>query len=222
MTTTVTFRDGVDSVTFKDGEIKSSGSVTSNGTAATIGLGLDRFSVTRRCICQVDISSIPLDAIIVSADLQLTVSGEGTGDNSIRGALVTETAWTESSSFPTWSAMDGSTNWGTAGGTFDGNHIGLGTIPTSTGALSLDIKSLARTAHRDKSGVLNLLLHVNEAGQEDEVTFHSGEATSSGNRPLLTINYVLGLNASKTARRGFAGDGKMLGPRRKRNLRFRR
>ena len=199
MAQSATFQDGVQGAgTFKDGGLSSVATISGTKVSTLVGLVQAMVDKKQRGVILMTLSEVPSTAIVTSGILTLNVSvaasGAGLSYEVIRG---TETDWTESSSFPTWTAKDGSNNWGTAGGSPTGGlgtGTAMGAMPTSTGDVDLDITELVRDAVENRSGVLNILIRstVESGSTYDSFTYKSGDNSTTGDRPSLTVKYVEG------------------------------
>ena len=198
MANSATFQDGVTGAgTFKDGHLYSSGSGRQGtrpngqiGHASVMG-GL----VNYRFIVQMGLDEIPDNAIVTSGVLTLNVESAATGTaNIIQAVRSSETDWTEDSTYPTHAAKDGSNNWSDAGGSIDTSvSKTCGAFPTSTGAHDVDVTSLVRDAVSSRSKLLNMVLKdqaEGTGGALDAFTISSGDNSTTGNRPKLTVEYV--------------------------------
>ena len=204
MAQTATFQDGVSGAgTFKDGHLYSAGSARAGtsvngliGHVAAMG-----GTINYRYILQMGLDEIPDNAVITSGILTLNVGSgaSGTG-NTLQAVRSSETDWTESSSYPTHAAKDGSNDWSAAGGSIDTTvSTTCGLFPTSTGDHDIDITPLVRDAIENRSKVLNIVLkdHLEgTGGATDSFNIKSGDNSTTGNRPELTVKYVEGGGAA--------------------------
>lgn len=225
MTLSADFQDGVSGGgTFKDGGLKSTAAVSGTSTSFTIGLVEGKVTDDiHRGVIYMGLDEIPDGAIVTSGILTLVVTlAAGSGALDMEAYRGSETDWTESSSFPTWAAKDGSNNWSAAGGSITGTGIDLGAMPSSGGTITIDITALVRDAVDNRSKVLNLVLKGSAETEETfaSITIKSGDNSTTADRPLLAVKYVAGGGASaKTRSASHPGLGSGRGKKRKRLFR---
>jgi hypothetical protein len=225
MTLSADFQDGVSGGgTFKDGALKSTANLSGTTTTATVGFVEGKLADDiLRAVIYMGLDEIPDGAIVTSGILTLVATlTAGSGALNYEAYRGSESDWTESSSFPTWSAKDGSNNWSAAGGSITGAAIDLGAMPSSTGAITLDITALARDAVDNRGKVLNMVLKGSaETGSTfASLTFKTGDNGTTADRPKLTVKYVAGGGASaKTRSASHPGLGSGRGKKRKRLFR---
>jgi len=207
MAQTATFQDGVSGAgTFKDGHLYSSGSDRpGNSTNGSIGhISAMGGTINYRYVLQIGLDEIPDNAIVTSGVLTINVTSAASGStNSIQAIRSSETDWTEDGSHPTHAAKDGSNNWSTAGGSIDTSvTVACGAFPTSTGAHDVDITLLVRDAIENRSKVLNIVLKdsTEGGGVVDSFAFDTGDNSTTGDRPKLTVKYVEGGGSSGKTR----------------------
>ena len=228
MAQSATFQEGVSGAgTFKDGSLWSAGARSGTATTAPVGVASDRGStVAKRVIIQMGLDEIPDKATVTSGILTLNVTGAASGTaNTLVATLSTETDWTESGSYPSWAAKDGSNNWSTAGRSIDSPSVECGLLPTSTGAHTIDITRLVRDAVEKRSKVLNIVLKdklEGTGGAFDTFTMSTGDSTTTGNRPKLSVKYVEGGGAAGKMRAATMRSGSRRSAAKKNRRLFRR
>ncbi len=146
-------------------------------------------------LIQFDLSTIPAEANIISAQLELkqTATSSAEADAVISVHRITQ-SWvegTKSKSKPadgaTWNTTDGSLNWDTGGGgSYDTTAIASIVITSALVTRNWDISSLVQNWHNGlfiNEGVL-----LKGSGTVN-VSFASKEDLTIANRPKLTISY---------------------------------
>ena len=206
MAQTATFQDGVSGDgTFKDGHLYSVGTKGGNATTGSIGFVSAMGGTTvYRYILQMGLDEIPDNAIVTSGVLTLNISSAASGTSSTLQVIrSSETDWTESGSYPTNAAKDGSNNWSAAGGSIDSTvTTTCGIFPTSTGSHDIDITPLVRDAIENRSKVLNIVLKdsTESGGSPDSFNIKTGDNSTTADRPKLTVKYVEGGGSSGKTR----------------------
>jgi len=227
MTLSASFQDGVSGGgTFKDGGLANGGTITNNGTAGLMTIGLESGksgNIIYRGVIYMGLDEIPNGAIVTSGVLTLVLTdASGSGALNYEAYRSSETDWTESSDYPTWTAKDGSNNWSTAGGSSTGTGIDLGAMPSSAGTITTDITALVREAVDKRSKVLNIVFKGSaETGSTYAwFVFKTGDHGTTADRPLLSVKYVTGGGAAaKTRSASHPGLGPGRGKKRKRLFR---
>jgi hypothetical protein len=148
----------------------------------------------RRTIFGVNTSSIPVGSIVTSAVLSLTVRS-GLGNP---GATTPVTAYRLTSSFverqASWLNRQTATPWQTPGGDLGESCV---TVPVPNGVgtrVHFDVTALVQRAVNGGDGsrqALIALVDVSTGGDGKETyrEYHASEASSSSNRPQLTVSY---------------------------------
>jgi len=146
-------------------------------------------------LIQFDLSTIPAEANIISAQLELkqTATSSAEADAVISVHRITQ-SWvegTKSKSEPadgaTWNTTDGSLNWDAGGGgSYDATAIASVVITSALVTRNWDISSLVQNWHKG--------LYINEGvllkgSGTVNVSFASKEDLTIANRPKLTIFY---------------------------------
>lgn len=161
-----------------------------------------------RIVMQFDLSGIPACAIIDTAYLQLTTVSGGNDNASVVGAYRITEQWTEgsgsctgnSANDVTWNRRTTSTNWVTAGGSFNNTAVSTAIITSTAGTvLGWNLKSLvASWVNGTFSNFGVLLKYVNENQNAKYGVFASSEHSTIGIRPRLVVSYRVPLNATVT------------------------
>lgn len=145
-------------------------------------------------LIQFDLSTIPAEAEIISAQLELkqtaTSSAEADAVISVHRIMQSWGEGTKSGSEPadgaTWNTTDGSLNWDGGGGSYDATAIASIVITSALVIRNWDISSLVQNWHNG--------LYVNEGvllkgSGTVYVSFASKEDVTVANRPKLSISY---------------------------------
>jgi hypothetical protein len=162
-----------------------------NNFGSSTSLLVDRESTDlQRALLQFDLSSIPANATINSATLQMqSTQIGGTLNISVYEILQ---AWTEGTGNGTageanWNQRVTGTNWTTAGGTF--NSTAVANLNTSaTGQHTWDITSLVQGWVDGSNSNNGLMVASPDGGGNRTVTYDSSEGTTP---PVLVIDYSL-------------------------------
>jgi hypothetical protein len=167
----------------------------------------------RRSLMRWDLSSLPGDAAIISATVEL-YRYEGNPENAMQIALYRLTRnwaegtgwdfWPDPSYVPdgaTWTLASPGTAWTTPGGDFDATVVGQITLPAGMGNgwVSLDATAAVRTWVEGGMPNYGLLLRP----QSGDYTYHyyySRNHDTPNLRPRLVVNYTVGVaTATPTA-----------------------
>ncbi len=186
----IAFQDGLfPSVTYagtRDTKIASGSSSTNYGNAQSIDVD---GSPDTAALLKWNISAIPTGSIIVSAAIELNVTGS-TGDHYEVYAL--QRAWDELSA--TWQRYAAGLTWSRAGATGTGDRATsvLGKIgPASTGIyrIALNDAGIAAVQAWLNNPDTNYGIILQNYSVSDGVDISSSEASNKSLRPKLTINY---------------------------------
>jgi uncharacterized repeat protein (TIGR01451 family) len=149
-----------------------------------------------RALIKFDISNIPSNATIVSANLKMTkIGGSNTATNFSVHKITNN--WMEGTGTCTgttgvanWSQRQPGINWTTPGGDF--NPTSEATISVSNnGNYNWSIPALVQSWVANPSSNYGLMLKfANEASVNNEMEFGSSENSTVANRPQLVINYT--------------------------------
>lgn len=179
-----------------DAYIRGDSTGTNTGSATTFIAGR-RSSQPWRAVLLFDLSSLALDDGIVSADLQLEVTGvSGTPVTTLDVHRITDNGTDDGSGVlftsagVTYNSRDGSNNWTSAGGDFDAAVGASATWPVAAGTVHVDVRDLVMDAIRRRSTKLALLLkkNVDTSGSNEYATFASNEHVTTAFHPTLTIS----------------------------------
>jgi uncharacterized repeat protein (TIGR02543 family) len=194
------------SLTVEDDTYLSGGATTTNyGNSATLQVaGSTTAANERTALLRWDLSSIPSNATLSTAGIQLQVTDASTYAYPLYDLT---RAWVEGNgtagSGATWATYDGTTAWGTAGaagttGSVDRGITNLWSSTTSsfssTGSktVSLNADGLALVqgwvAGSTNNGVI---IQDYTSGSSNNLIFESSESTTEANKPKLNINYCL-------------------------------
>lgn len=191
----------------KDAYIDSNNPARTYGVTTTIrtrrtGAGVE----TIRSLLEIDLSSIPSDALITNATLILTINNnqfgqvasthsifritnswnEGTGDNNANNAARNGTTWNER-----WFG----TNWNTAGGDYDAYMWASAIAPRTNWAnVSWDITSLAKNWKNGTYSNYGLIIRDMTGGNANWQWISSDNAVV--NKPRVLIEYRYPVNAT--------------------------
>ena len=178
--------------TLGDAELQN-GSSTPNPSGLTSGVkALSPVSSnTFRYILGFDLSSIPSDAVITSANLILTSS------NSSAEAGLVNTSFIASPVLGAWSPS--TTIYSTQPAIQTTNHVITSAYNSSTFKRSFNILNMVQ-AHVNRSIPMTgiLIRRDNETAPTSNTIYHTNEATAMSNRPVLEITYILVSGASIT------------------------
>lgn len=176
-----------------DAKILDSTPTTNYESDTTYILGFDSGN-EHRILLKFPFSSVPSSDIIHGATLQLTCSTAATADvrgqiNNVLGIGIGATGWVESEL--TWRQARSLQLWDDEGGDFD-NIAGVGfTFPRSLGAISFSVSETVKE-QRDARSQANFNIIMQRAiaePEENTATFHSREASTESDRPVLMITH---------------------------------
>jgi len=167
------------------------------GSGSTLDVGFWGTNVWTRSIVQFPLSSLPADATIQSATMNLYMESAATNDAMTIGAYRITSPWTEFGS--TWDLEDGVTEWNStvnANGGVDFDPATLDAVSGVTDVPGWYAWNVTEAAEGWWSGAIpnqGLLLHQvddearNVLGQK---MFSSSDSTSATARPRLTITFT--------------------------------
>lgn len=179
-----------------DGKILSSTPTTNYGSDTTYILGFESGN-EHRILIKFPFSSIPSTHIIRGATLQLTCSVAATADvrggiENVIGSGIGSPGWVESGL--TWRQARSLVLWDDEGGDFDTTaDIGF-TFPRDVGIVTFDVfKPLKEQRDvRNQANFNIILLRAPTETEENLATFHSSEASTEADRPVLTVVHQVG------------------------------
>lgn len=177
-----------------DNVINSTLPTTNFGTSTAMAITwASGTTLIRRGLIRFDLSAIPAGSAISAAALTFNhadPTGDATG-KALELHRITQPAWTELGS--TWNTYDGTNNWASAGGDFVALAGATEAAPAAgggAGTVEYDVKTLAQDALDERSGLLDLLIRLdNESGSDYSCVLRSSDYTTALERPLLAITY---------------------------------
>ena len=146
-------------------------------------------STTWRGLVQFDLRDVPINAQIKDAEVQLYEVESAIGQAPVSVYKVTNGWYAPQVS---WQSRDGTNNWNTAGGDYDGTAIATTTVgPYFSTWYAWKITQLAR-GWLNGTVPNNGMLFAKDGGQETEFRFGGTSYwNSTGNYPKLTITYPI-------------------------------
>jgi len=189
MLPSVAFADTMTFTATKDTHIKQiAPNSSAGGTANPItsdgnsdGAGSDQFALVG-----FDLSSLPSNATVTDADVEINVSNSSVDNHFAREVLRN---WNESA---TWNATGTGTNWATAGAnntTSDIASTAFGTITANVSGYETFNVPLT-TFSNWKNGTSHGFL-VRSPSSNDDMKFTSREGSVGANRPKLVVQYTV-------------------------------
>ena len=173
-----------------DSYLRLDNATTNYGTATTFEVGKSP-SRTKRGLLKFDLVTIPSNAIIQSGTMSITLTGGDVVTLSLSAHYLTQ-PWLESA--VTWNKKDASTNWTTAGGTYNTTATATITSDATLVAKNFNISSLVQAWVNGSITNNGLLIkQTNEATLNKRHIYASSEHATTASRPKLTINYVVPL-----------------------------
>ena len=177
----------------KDTQIVSSTPTTNFFSATNFGVGESNSSaLVSRSLLEFDLSGLPHDASIFSATLSIWVDVDQSDNARIMHAYPINSEWFESQA--TWNVRKTSTNWQTAGasGADDALSTDMGSV-----SLANNLTAGTRVDIVLDADAVQAMLHQNyfgfklqmETETNDRYLFKSSDNATSGERPMLTIEY---------------------------------
>lgn len=188
--TVVTLRP--DDTSGKDTWLSQDGPTANDGAGSTMDAIKTGGSTFRRILVEFDLSSIPVDAVIVSADLELTARISYTGVDV--GVYRITAPWLEDQA--TWNIASTGNPWSSAGGDYQSGAVTVvnpGSV-TDGSLVVFDVTSLVQSwVDGSVSNYGFLLKLTDEAASAPDrgLPSHSSGASTSGYRPALVVDYVV-------------------------------
>lgn len=146
---------------------------------------------TTRSLIKFDLASLPAGAHVQSATLALKLKSVATlGGISVHRP---QQVWTEGTKYGTgqadgasWQTYNGTNNWNSLGGDFDGPELSITEIKSGDTWVEFDIATLVREwlVGADNNGLMLVA-----KSPLDWAEFHSRDAASEADAPKVTINY---------------------------------
>ena len=140
----------------------------------------------RNGLVEFDLSTLPADATITGAILELFLTNDGSNAVQVDVHRVSR-SWVENGA--TWNRYDGTNNWSTAGGDYDAAAAASTIVPTGNNTWhQWDITTLVSDWLTNTSPNYGLMLR--QIGARDRVQFASSENGTATRHPKLTISYL--------------------------------
>ena len=190
-----------------DTAIKSGQPNMSRGSSIWIDLGklAGNTNGNYRGLLYFDVSTIPSSAKINSALLTMAWEGGNRNQTTVISVYRPFSSW---DAYASWNNRQNSVSWKTPGGDWiDKNGVSYGSSPYaevtypvgSTTDANINVTSIVQEYVNGKYPNTGLFLKANEI-ENTYISFHSSEASNTGQRPKLTINYTnAGENPSNPA-----------------------
>ncbi len=177
----------------KDTYLNSFGSraESSHGVDTVITIAL---SSAKHGLLEFDLSSIPSNAVVTSADLDLYLEWGGTPGTTLSAYRLTQ-SWLEgtnsapsaSTDGASWNKYDAVTPWASAGADYDPTPVSQVSMTAAPDTLTLDVSTLVAGWVNGTNPNYGLLLQAGAGfGTAD---FSSSDKANASQRPKLTINY---------------------------------
>jgi hypothetical protein len=154
-------------------------------------------SPKQRGLYKFNISSLPANADIVSANLNLVKIGGNSDGNNISAHRITSN-WSEGSGscsgttgVANFNQRMSGLNWSTPGGDFIGTSDDVTNVG-GNGKYDWSVLNSVQSWYSGASSNFGLLLKFSDESLNKEMDFASSENSTSANRPSLTINYFDG------------------------------
>ena len=142
-----------------------------------------------RSILYFNLSSIPSENTVISADLSIYISSSSTNNTITVNAYRLTSNWTENNA--NWYNRTQSTNWTSDGGDYNTQIFNSSLITNETGWVNFSIDLLARNWVNGTYENLGLMLYAPDATPGDSKDFYSSNYTSDPTLiPKLTIEHV--------------------------------
>jgi len=178
-----------------DSQLSQGAATTNFGTATTIQVASQSGSQNKRILVKFDLSSIPANATINSANLTLFMTTAPSNNRTYNAHRMTRD-WTESQ--VTWNIAQTGTNWTTAGGDYNGTATTSTTTGTTNNvSLTWNIQADVQAWVNGTSNYGTLIKDGTESSATARTaTFASEENATSANRPQLVIDYTAPFTAT--------------------------
>ncbi|MFH0712008.1 MAG: DNRLRE domain-containing protein [archaeon] len=166
-------------------------SSTNYGDSTTLNIGTASTGGGRdfKALLYFNLSSIPPENTIVSANLSIYISSSSNENNITLNVYRITSNWTEDEA--TWYAMNSSTNWTSEGGDYNTQIFNSSIITNQTGWVNFSISLLARNWVNGTYENLGLILYAPDAVPGDYKSFYSSNYTDDASLvPKLIIEYV--------------------------------
>lgn len=164
-----------------------------NQNSIAVGKQVSDTDVVRGLI-KFDISSIPVGAIVISATLSLTISGDDSSNARTMRVYRQKKAWTEAGA--TWNKYDGTNNWTSTGGfnSADCEQTEIGSVSLTASETVNTTKDITLLTSSIQEMVLGTFTNNGfflkmDTENNDAYRWHSSGATTASYRPKLVINY---------------------------------
>jgi len=196
ITVTVTYKEGTAN-TVEDTYIEQDHTANNHGTDPQWILGKKPNKSDRPILRFNQITTIPTNAYVTSAVFYMyetACSSHAAANMSLSLHSLSE-AWTEINA--TWIKRNATTNWTTAGGTYNSTPFNTTIINTTKSAWkSFDMTNMVQqwVKTTTNGGVDNngfLIKQTVETTSDVNITFASSENGTAANRPYLTITYLI-------------------------------
>ena len=149
-----------------------------------------------RAVMKFDLSSIPANAVVTSATLQLVRTGGDSPAANISAHQITN-SWTEGTGgysggtgVSNWNQRNAGVNWNTAGGDFNPSGEAVTSV-SGSGIYTWSIPTMVQNWVSNSGTNHGVLLKMVTEPLSVEKLFGSREHSSANNRPKLTIEYVV-------------------------------
>ncbi len=173
----------------KDSFLSKRNTNNNYGTSEYIGVSNTNFQ--ERAVLEFNLSDIPANAIITSAQLELYYyDGGGSSTGHIEIHRLTQN-WTETG--VTWNNYDGSASWTSAGGDYDTRVEDTVSISDVYGWYEWNITDLLEKWYNGTYTNYGAIL--TKEGNKNSKNFYSSDYSNSDYHPKLTINYTI-INAT--------------------------
>src|SRR3989454_658745 len=178
-----------------DSQLSLGAATTNFGTATTIQVASQSGSQNKRILVKFDLSSIPANATINSANLTLFMTTAPSNNRTYNAHRMTRD-WTESQ--VTWNIAQTGTNSTTAGGDYNGTATTSTTTATTNNvSLTWNIQADVQAWVNGTSNYGTLIKDGTESSATARTaTFASEENATSANRPQLVIDYTAPFTAT--------------------------
>lgn len=151
----------------------------------------------KKSLVKFDLSAIPAASTIIDATMTLTYQGDASDNARTLNVFRVKRAWSDSQA--TWNVYTTGNSWTSAGcnddtDDRDGTPVGSVAVPASPTldtevSITIDATAVATMINGGANGNNGFLLQ-NTGLNNDLLLYHSTEASTSGFRPKLVINYT--------------------------------